>query len=231
MTFNGLVDLDYRCLEVGTDEFTINNQPLSEYPWLSQSDNVLQLVITDPDQIDFEGRYLGTHIRGKASQSFELVVCVIHKPSTSFLIKEQVYGEFVRGIYIETEHYEGVYNVELNPYTVTNEPSSCGTLVIEPKYEANGRYNPDGDTGKLQVRADKLLYTFFAPHEYDSTILHVNVGFKFSKTLDTAYDVKFKVIVLDCPMITRDFNSTAITEVIPMAESHTISFSPWDFDN
>ena len=62
VTLTGLDSLDARC-KMGDDVIMINNEPVANYPWLTQTgnSNQLTLVVSDPDNITLEGQFTGTH--------------------------------------------------------------------------------------------------------------------------------------------------------------------------
>ena len=94
---------------------------LSVSSWASSNDQSLTVTISDPDNVDYDGRYRINHINGKSSESSELLICHIKQPTSTFI------SSTVQPFTI-VKQYLGSLTIELEPYTSTIE-AECGSLV------------------------------------------------------------------------------------------------------
>ena len=91
----------------------------------------------NPDNINYDQKYVASHTYGKASEDFDLVICAMHKPASDF-VQGEASKLIIRGS-------QNQYIVELNPFTATNDPA-CGTLEAIVSFNDNGKHNPTSDT-------------------------------------------------------------------------------------
>ena len=86
--YNDFSGMHSACLGTGAETFTIDDNPLSNFAWISGTTGSSPMVsITKTSPTDYSGSYQIKHIHGQVMESHELVICgvVLPDPSTMYV--------------------------------------------------------------------------------------------------------------------------------------------------